>query len=321
MRLLDKIAGRVDVLEVRFSDKSSYALTLRRCSIAHDGLIETDVMHDFTPDNFDSAYPLYLTICGYGVVSKSDDAQNAQLIRRVTEQCADFVSNRTIGGDFCFVRKEQLDTLYSLFASHEMTIFDVIVCGTEDRNSILREVWTLWQQQSKLKSIIKSDIKGEVIVALIVRRIKFPVLIALLVLLGSNYVINGNIRDKYIANHTALTALDAQESRQEHTINFASNPLPHRFAMLSDRVAMCVPRDITLKSLCVQPLSKKIETGEQLTVKSSAAEITGVCIKADEVSEFVAALKRIDILSGVHLTSLERDAKTNQITFKIELSL
>lgn len=321
MRLLDKIAGRVDVLEVRFSDKSSYALTLRRCTIAQDGFIETDAMHDFTPENFDSTYPLYLTICGYGIVSKSDDAQNAQLIRRVTEQNADFISNRTTDGDFCFVRKEQLETIYSLFTSHEMTIFDVIVCGTEDRNSILREVWALWLQQSKLKSIIKSNIKAEVIAALIVRRIKFPVLIALLVLLGANYVINGNIRDKYIANHTALTALDAQESRQEHTIDFASNPLRHRFAMLSDRVAMCVPRNIMLKSFCVQPLSKKIEIGEQLTVKSSTAEIIGICIKADEVSEFVAALKRIDILSGVHLASLERDGKTNQITFKIELSL
>ena len=319
MITLKNILTRFNVVVADYDNSGGYSLTLYHGRYKK-GEVEFGMPEVNTAelDKLWSSVPLLLYICGYGVISKPAE-QVAQLVsdREKFISCAG--SNETIN----FVRRSQVEPL--LEKLDNQVLHTECIVDKEDAVTRSREYY---RSGFTIKNLLQPDKAGSQLSTQLYKRIRLPLLSAVLIILLVNFFAGESINRKYSENHYLLTALQREKGRQDELSNqeqdmmreFGSG-INFGFAYLCDRIGAAVPESIILKNIAVQPPVRRMEEGKPFNVEMSKVVVRGEAMTAAGISLFTSQLKSIDRVRDLKISSVEQNRDGNALGFIIEMEL
>lgn len=252
-------------------------------------IIENGVMVDKPLKN----RPIIVIITGDGVIEKA-----AYLCERVI-QSNDFYWSQS-GEDIAFTRRQDLNIENLMFIKVSKKVNDEVI---NDCLSIFkREYYT---------------IKNEKLLMLIRKRLTYPFLGVIFILLLFNFLINSNISSKNSAIQQELTVkrknTDKQRQQTTKQQKLEARIRPNRSQKISvivDKIASVVPDHTTLTLLSIDPLIRSPENKKELQINRNLLLIKGI---SKNVSSLQHSLSTF--LNDVKIKKIEQE------TFEIEARL
>lgn len=276
--------------------------------------------------------PCIVVFMGYGVVTKSTDAQ-PEIIRKV-KQGTDFLWREgKERNSLHFMRRAQAAELLEEWEKKGVPIADVQVrAGTYSQQCPESQVLPQETVSGFFKMIglqtlfIRPDQQSRVLANLIYGRLKLPALVLLFVLLAVNYPLQRHFQEEKAMQQTELKRLQQKDDARQSGLQ-KNATLMQEFRRLSemavcriaDRVAAAVPAEVKLQCLTVNPVSGRIEEKKELRVQSPYVYVEGIAAGTSEVSHYTEQLAKDCPEWKVQLLSLEKEKKGS--VFKIGIQL
>lgn len=301
MSLLNKIIGKVNIINLHYLTGVDYDMTVGCYAITSEGF-------DKVKDLADKNAPDIVVITGAGVISKNKDEVTEGLSKRLDKDS--FLSMIDKDGTMSFVRKLQLAN---------MPYQPIIAIPAAQFN--IDSLFELWNSEVSFKVILKFTYSGNIISRAILAKVKMPILLLFLSALIGNYYLTNKTRDRYASNQVLVSSLKQKNLpfTQNQNIDFSSKKI--NFAYLADRIGASTPATITLTALSIQPVTKKIETQKEIQLDKSLVVIAGSAVNTESITEFTNNLNSHRIAKELILSSIERNQDKNVINFKITLRL
>lgn len=151
------------------------------------------------------------------------------------------------------------------------------VAGVLDLEAWVEQTYRHWQD---MKYWRKGKKEQQVIAALLLKRLKWPVLLAALVLSGIAYPLQTALRRQVLQQEEELSLWQRKiqlRRDDEERAGRMSRMLTGggRLAPLFDRIAAAVPRGVTLVRLEANPPERRVEAGKPLVLKEGCVMVEG----------------------------------------------
>lgn len=176
--------------------------------------------------------------------------------------------------------------------------------------------------------LLQPTVQSSLVVKVLCRRLRLPVLIGLLLLLVGNTFIYDSLKERRANQRSVLSAQEKKQGETQHrsqqritVINEFSHRLSVRQALLIDRAVSHLPLSITLTELAVQPLLKSLEEGKSPICAAEQLIIKGKTDDAGSVSTLIQGLKSEPLLHAAQLNKLSQNRDNTLIEFEITVTL
>lgn len=339
--LLQRLIGPLAVLRVRFTDADNYSMSLFVLGCTGEQirvLRREDEPNAAILKKECAARPVLVSVSGHGIITKPADG--SPLVEKVTADPETFAwsfSDQDIRpgqdsrvGSISFVRREQIGPLEAYFA--ENGIFTGNICydspAAEPEQDARLQAERFCRDRMKWRIAVRPTHEGCMIAKSLSRRLRLPVLGLMLLLLIVGTLAADSLKDRRAEQQTLLTAQEktrgasqARSGQRRAAAAEFSHRLAYRHAWLLDRTASHVPPAITLTSLAVQPLIKKLEDAKDPLVASETLSVRGRTDDAAAVSSLMAGLKSEPPVREAKLEQLEQNRESGLTEFKITVAL
>lgn len=266
-----------------------------------------------------------VVICGHGVIAKPADSDIA---RRVEADEDTFLCSR-MGDEVSFFRRERMSSLESDLAARGIVPANMFCTAhAADMPAVVAVCAESIRTATGLRSVLRPTDAGSAVLQVCMRRICLPVLCIWLSLLAANAFVSAKLNAERERLRGELAVRERSESRRsadsENERNliraFSARPsIP--YAVVCDRIAAAVPEPIRLRSIGVEPPTKRFEAEKPLPRHENSVTVIGSAPSSASVSEFVARLSENGVFRSVNLASIERERNAAALDFKIELGL
>ena len=333
--LLQRLVGPVTVLCVRFTDADNYSTQLFVLDCARDGF---PILRQITgPDTAAlkkecSIRPVLIRVSGHGVITKP--VEDTAIVEKVTADPETFAwsfsDQDSRAGSITFVRRGQVEPLLLQLAESSIPTAGMRydTPGEEPETEASREARHFYRARLKWRTAVRPTPWGNMLCRTLARRLRLPVLGLMLLLLVVNALVSDSMEDRRAEQRTVLAAREktrgasqARSGQRRAAAAEFSHRLAYRHAWLLDRTASHVPPAITLTSLAVQPLIKKLEDAKDPLVASETLSVRGRTDDAAAVSRLMAGLKSEPPVREAKLEQLEQNRESGLTEFKITVAL
>jgi Tfp pilus assembly protein PilN len=285
---------------------------------------------DFIPADHskkNGRHPWILIVHGAGIVSKRWDEKDPS-VRRIADRPAEFLSVVEAGANIVFMRRELYDSLTTTLAGAGVS---AIVARISASGPIEEEVRAAaaeyFDETLSLKNLLRPTQESHRVLSLATRRLMLPVLAVILLLLAGNFAVQRRWQQTLEQQRGELAALESaaegRNSRRQGQKSLEALLLPSPalpYAYLADRVAGGVPAGITLTTLDIHPLTKKIQSGQPLAVSAGRLLIGGRSAAMPPVTAFTDTLRRLPFTRSLQLLSMDK-GRAGDYVFQIEIGL
>lgn len=272
-------------------------------------------------------WPVFVVFTGYGVIRK-EYTEKTELIEKVTQE-KDFFwekDGEEDTGGLVFVRLEMVQPLLEKLEKQEVALVAVSLSINVHPAFFRRWIeqnYRVWNTQTKW---FKKGNTDQIFAVLLTRRLQFPVLVMVFVLLAGNYSLHCSFQEQYSQQQAKLADWQRQEevrrAGNDKTQKIVQAFLSRKkLSLILDRIAGLVPAGITLDLLMVNPPVKPVALGETLQLRENCVIVEGHTGQPDDVAAFTEKLSEVEPLWQVMLIRLERRPDTADFVFRIEVGL
>lgn len=339
--LLQRLVGPVTVLCIRFTGADNYSMSLFVLDCTGE---QIRVLHrEDEPaaailKKECAARPVLVSVSGHGIITKPVDG--SPLVEKVTADPETFAwsfsdqdmqpGQNSRAGSITFVRRGQIGPLERRLAESGVSSAGMRFAtpAVEAVEEAKHDAEYFYQTELKWRTAVRPTREGCMIARALARRLRLPMLGFVLLLLVVNALVSDSLEDRRAEQRTVLAAREktrgASQTRSEQRRAAAgefSHRLAYRHAWLLDRAASHVPPEITLTSLAVQPLIKKLEDAKDPLVASETLSVRGRTDDAAAVSSLMADLKSEPPVREAKLEQLEQNRESGLTEFKITVAL
>lgn len=270
-------------------------------------------------------WPILILFTGYGVIIKNCDSE-IDWAGRVTTGDEFLWEWKTMGEErsLVFVRRDVVIPWLEKWEKEGWAMAGVSL-SVEVSIQIL-EVWIekVYRHWQTWKYWRKDRKEQQVLATLLLKRLKWPILLLALFLSAIGYPLQTALQRQVLQQQEELSLW--QQKMQlyrddEERIGRISRMLigNGRLAPLFDRIAAAVPLGVTLVRLDANPLERRVEAGKPLVVKERCVVVEGYTRKPEEVVLFTESLSEIDRSWRVMLEGLDRRKDKKDFTFRISI--
>ncbi len=339
--LLQRLTGPVTVLRIRFTDTANYSMSLFVLDCTGE---QIRVLHrEDEPDaavlkRECAARPVLVSVAGHGIITKpADGSPLVEKVKADPETFAWSFSNDDLpsGPDvqtrsITFVRRGQVEPLLLQLAESGIPTAGMRydTPGEEPEPEASREALYFYRARLKWRTAVRPTPWGNMLCKALARRLRLPVLGLMLLLLVVNALASASLEDRRAEQRTVLAAREktrgvsqARSEQRRAAVTEFSQRLAYRHAWLLDRTASHVPREITLTSLAVQPLVKRLEDAKDPVFASETLSVRGRTDDAAAVSRLIAGLKSDPPFRKAKLEQLEQNRESGSTEFKITIAV
>ena len=312
MNFLKILAGPLYVVDFRFTAEGEPERIVWRCD-GRKAPVHIEIVWMKPPQGIWA-----VTVQGQGVVSKPSSAPG--VAGRVTSDPATFVWSES-EGVVSFVRRERLQPILDELAGQQ--IFAQHIAVGEPPQKVAQEFYA----GLRWGDLLRIGDRASSLSQAVGRRLLPGVLGLFLILLGANAAVSGSLQTE----RQQLQALSEQRQRsgrmqaegvaerERLLADFSRKPaIP--YSLLCDRIGACVPEEVRLTLLDVEPLSQRFEAGKSLQRILQHVIVGGECSRSSQIGSFVEGLANSRIARSVRLTSVE-STRDGALQFRIDLEL
>lgn len=333
MRIMTKILNRAAVLVVCLRKEQEPVLDFLVGSPEGKRAGAARWREGVSPDEFcreAKNTPTVVLVTGYGVIAKAY-ADGSELAAKVTKS-GEFVWACELQADgtrrLAFVRRGQLDGLFRLLDEKRIPVAEVRM-DAEAANAAMKETaaWQALRLYGETLSL-KRVLCGDRLAAAAAGRLRLPLLLALLLLLGVNYPVSLSLQEKYNRQQNEFLRLERTVADQrvwsekaERLFQEFGNSGAEELCPLADRIASLVPEAVVMEVLAVNPLKTQPEELKPLQLQQKYILLEGHTPEIGEVTVFTRRLSDCAPAWKVRLISLDREKQSGEFVFKIGIGI
>lgn len=284
---------------------------------------------------FNKRYLALLLVSGYGVISKqAETSSSKEVIDNITNNKDTFyynISGENDGQRVDFIRNIQIQPLRQIFIEYRIPICDIKLLSTKEtpnKKQIINLIQEFILQNLNVKNIVKPNKKNSIIALSIYNRLRNRVLAGIIIVLLASLLMKN-----YIDKKNSVLAVEVGKIQKElgDEINLVKqkNELfkefdkcsEWRFSWLCDRIAVSVTDEMSLYSLSIQKLVKKLENNKPIELQNNVIIVSGSVTDSDLVSVFMENLKKESFVKRITLLSTIKNKDSALFNFTVELLL
>lgn len=312
MNFLSAILSDILVFEIEANDG---ALSTRTSTAKYTLKGSAIVVREIDNEKYDWARKkdriAVVVITGSDVGSKEFDMSSRDVAAKITDN-DNLLWTLHEGKDYAridFIRKSSLASGLKEIEDKGVYIADSIV-SRQTGIDINRVLQGFYEKKINFNHIKTSPKFRAFFFDRLFDRIKLPVLLFFLVLLFANYLIFSNINEKYNVSETAYN-IQLQKNKQETENSEKAgrlfdeyNKIPaYPLALISDRIASYVPRNLLLTSMVFFPektsvaRSKAVNEAGNVIVIKGRSEIAGTVLLFTQYLQEDKLFKKVDVVN------------------------
>jgi hypothetical protein len=317
-------------MEVEASNGAvSTKMSAAKYSLKNSGIILQEIdneKHDWSKKKNGIAV---LLISGSDVGSKEYDSLGNDGAKKITENenllWTIHEENGYSGIDF--IRKSSLESILNEIERKDLYIADITVSQRTD-SDIHATLQQLYEKKLSFDLIKKSkEFRGFFFDSLF-DKIKLPVLLFFFVLLFVNYVVFSNIKEKYDIGETAYNIrlqrnkLETENTEKANRLFGEYNKIElYPLALISDRIASYIPKDVRLTSMVFFPEDKSNVRGKNEGDKKNVIIVKGKAEIAGTVLLFAQYLQEDKLFNKVDIININNLKDTGSYDFELHIIL
>lgn len=330
---MDVLRYILDPLQVAEVDVSNGVISVRKSTAIYSLRTKQVTLHEMNDDNEDTRKNknaiIFLYIQGSDVVSREHDIQDSETIRKITgnDNLLWTIHKEGDRNSIDFIRKSSLDSEIKEIERKSIYIAGITVsnrCGLD-----IHEGMNLFYRDKLNIDLLKKsrEFRGFFFDSLFYK-IRLPILLFLLLLLLVNYLVFSNLKEKYDVSEAAYTVQlqkmkrETQDSEKTHRLFDEYNKIPYYpLAVLSDRIASYMPKDVRLTSMVFFPETrsnireKNMDHSRDIVVLKGNAGIAGTVLL---FTHYLQEDKLFNKVGIINITNLEG---TDLYNFELEVEL
>lgn len=313
MQLLTSILSEIFVIEVEVSHSAvSMKMNQAVYSFRNSGIILREIDNEQFSLWKKKPGIAILIISGNDIGSKDcGTSVNDETVRKITdnENLLWTVHEENDSHTIDFIRKSSLDSILNEIARKNLYIADITVSQRADID-IHTKLQQVYEKKLNFDLVKKSKEFREFFFDSLFEKIKLPLLLLFFLLLFINYVVYSNIREKYEFRETAYN-IQLQKNKQDIENREKASRLfgeynkiqSYPLALISDRIASYIPRDVWLTSMVFFPENRSRASGQvendsrSVIIVKGKAEIAGTVLLFAQYLQEDKLFSKIDILN------------------------
>lgn len=330
MNLFPFILSDILFFEVDASNGvTSTRITTAKYSLRNSGIILQEIDNEkFDWSKKKNGIALVL-ITGSDVGSKDYDISNDSAASKITDNdnLLWTIHDRSNNGRIDFIRKTSLENILGEIDNNDLYIVNTIVSVKTDIDihTILLE---FYEKRVNLDLLKQSKEFRAFFFDSLFNKLKLPVLLFFFVLLFINYVTFSNIKEKYDIHETAYN-LQFQKNKQETENSEKTNRLFEEYdnihtyplALISDRIASYLPKDVRLTSMVFFPETMSAARGKTENNTMNVIIIKGKSGIAGTVLLFAQYMQEDKLFSKVDIITINNLKDNESYDFEIHIKL
>lgn len=318
---------KIDVVTAVYQSTSCFCMHLYRVTVTCKNQYRTATPVD--PDVLDPEHtfraPVILLVSGYGVLRREPGDDSAVMSRVMSDTKTFFYKEKD--RIVSFIRREQLERVSGLLKKKNVELCDIdFFTGEVTPELIERQARLFVKNNITFRRVFTPGRAGSVIAGCIYRNIRLYVLALFFILLILNIFLKGSLEKEYGAQAAELSALRKQSeqlqevSQEKERIGkvFRDN-ISWKYGMLCDYLAACVPPDIILQRMGVQPLMKALSGGESPVIRANTVLVSGYTSRTEYITCFMRNIEKEEYSQKVQLKEMKQEKETGNFTFTIEI--
>lgn len=318
---------KIDVVTAVCQSTSCFCMHLYRVTASRKNLCKTAAPVDLGIHNPEQILraPVILLVSGYGVLCRERE-DDAPMLNRIMSDTKTFFYKEK-DGTVSFIRREQLERVSGLLEKNNIELCDTdLFTGEITPEIIERHALRFVKNNITFRRVFTPGKTGSVIAGSIYKNIRLYVLALFFSLLMLNLFLKGSLEKEYGAQAAELSALRKQNeqlqevSQEKERIGkvFRDN-IPWKYGMLCDYLAACVPPDIILQRMGVQPLLKALSGGESPAIRTNTILVSGYASRTEQITFFLQNIEKEEYARKVQLKEMRQDKENGNFTFTIEI--
>lgn len=226
-----------------------------------------------------------------------------------------------------FIRKASLESILDDLEKKGVYVADILISKRTDIN-IPEKVLHLYDEKLNFNLVKKSKEFRAFFFESLFNKIKLPILLIFLVLLFINYITFSRIKEKYDNIDTSYNIQLQNSKLKSENVKNANrffgefNKMPtYSLALVSDRIASYVPKNMQLSMLHVFPekksqsINKNEEDFHNIIIVKGKAEIAGTVLL------FAQYLEEDKLFNKVDIININNQKDSNLFDFELHIIL
>ncbi len=269
--------------------------------------------------------PVLVLFTGYGVIVK-DCTGKIDWAGRVTTGDEFLWEWKDVGEErlLVFLRREGVRPWLEKWEEEGWAVAEVSLSAVVDipvLEAWIEQTYRHWRTWRYWRKVRKEQ---QVIATLLLKRLKWPILLSLLLLSGIGYPLQTALRRQVLQQQEELSLWQRKiqlRRDEEERAGRMSRMLTGsgKLAPLFDRIAAAVPRGVTLVRLEANPPERRVETGKPLVVRDGCVMVEGYTREPADVAMFTENLSEAGRSWRVMLEGLDRRVEKADFTFRISI--
>ena len=330
MNLLSPILSEILVFEVDASNGvTSTKISRVRYSLKNSRIILQEIDNEeFDRSKKKNGIALVL-ITGSDIGTKSYDISDSEAVSKImgNDNLLWTVHDENVNRRIDFIRKASLENILGEIENKDLYIANSIVSVKTDIG-IQTALQEFYEKSVNFNLIKKSKEFRAFFFDSLFDKIKLPVLLFFLVLLFINYVVFSNIKEKYDISEAAYN-IQLQKNKQETENSEKTNRLfgeynkiqSYPLALISDRIASYIPKDIRLTSMVFFPEKISTARGKNESSPSNVIIVKGKSEIAGTVLLFTQYLQEDKLFNKVDIITINNLKDNGSYDFEIHIIL
>lgn len=328
MNLLPSILNEIILSEVEISDGViSTKVNVARYSFKNAAVIcrEIDSEKDELPKKENGI--ALLSISGSDVGSKEYDVFHNDATKKITENdnLLWTIHGDNVNSRIDFIRKSSLENLLKEMENRGFYIADIVVSRQTDAD-IHIALKEFYERKVNFDIVKRSREFRAFFFDSLFDRIKLPVLFLFFLLLLVNWIVFSNIREKYDISETAYN-MQLQKNKVETENSKKTNRLfgeynkigVYPLALMADRIAAYLPKDIRLTSMVFFPEKSPGVRGKNRDDNANVIIIKGKADVAGTVLLLAQHLQEDKLFGKVDIININNLKDAGSYEFEIHI--
>ncbi|MDR1501459.1 MAG: hypothetical protein LBT43_03270 [Prevotella sp.] len=330
MNLFSSILGEIIAIEIEVTNSTaSTKVSAAKYSLRDSGIIlrKIDNEKDYWSKGKNGI--AVLLVSGSDVGSKEYAVSGNDGARKITEN-NNLLWTIHKGNGYSridFIRRSSLEDVLNEIEGKGLYIADTTVSQRTDTD-IHTKLQQLYEKKLNFVLIKKSKEFRAFFFDSLFDKIKLPVLLFFFVLLFVNYLVFSNIKEKYDISETAYNIRLQKNKIETENIEKANSLFgkynkiqAYPLALISDRIASYMPKDVRLTSMEFFPENKPNARGKDGSGTGSVIIVKGKAEIAGTVLLFAQYLQEDRLFSKVEIININNLKDTGSYDFEIHIIL
>lgn len=330
MRLIPSILNEIIIAEVEASNgTASVRVTTARYSSKDSDIILRNIDHEKEEWSKKKHGIALLLIKGSDVGTKEFATSDKDGVKKITENenLLWTIHEENNFSTIDFIRKSSVENILNELRDRSLHIIEITVSRHPDTD-LRTTLLDLYEKKLNFERLKKSKEFSAFFFDSLFDKIKLPFLLFFFVLLFVNYIVFSNIKEKYEISETAYN-IRLQKNKQERENNEKANRLfgeydkirSYPLALLSDRIASYMPKDIRLVSMVFFPEDRSNAGARTASKNANLIIVKGKAEIAGTVLLFAQYLQEDKLFSKVDIININNLKDNGSYDFELHIIL